>query len=158
MSPSRSTAGIAFALLAGAHALGCDGTSEPTLPSVSLVEVNPTSATVTAVGATSQFTAVARDAAGNTMTGQVFGWSSSNTDVASVDAAGLARAEGSGTTNITATTAGVSGSTTLTVSQQATTVEVTPSADTLWELGASSQFSASATDENGYDIPSASFL
>jgi hypothetical protein len=158
MSPSRSIAGVTFVLLAGAQALGCDGTPGPTLPSVSLVEVSPASATVTALGATSQFTAVAKDANGNTMTGQVFSWSSSNTDVASVDAAGLARAEGSGAANITATTAGVSGSATLTVSQQAVTVDVTPAADTLWELGATSQFTASATDENGHDIPAESLL
>ena len=158
MSPSRSIAGVAFALWAGAQALGCDGTPEPTLPSVSLVEVAPASATMTAVGATRQFTAMARDAAGNTIGGQVFSWSSSNTQVASVDAAGLARAQGSGTASITAATAGVSGSATLTVSQQAVTVAVTPSADTLWELGASRQFTASATDGNGHDIPAASFL
>jgi len=76
---------------------------------VTSVVVTPTAPTLTAFGATQQFTAVARDANDSPIPGQVFTWSSSNTAVATVaTTTGLATAVGNGTTTITATTGTVS--------------------------------------------------
>ncbi len=58
-----------------------------------------------------------------TISGKTFGWSSSEPAVATVDAtSGLATAVENGTTAITATTDGISGSTALAVEQTATKI------------------------------------
>ena len=67
------------------------------------------------LGTTTQFTATPRDASGGTVTGRTVTWSSSNTNVATVSASGVANGLAAGTTTITATCDGVSASTTLTV-------------------------------------------
>jgi hypothetical protein len=105
---------------------GCgDGGVEP--PTVATVEVSPGTQALTAIGATHQFSAVARDASGNPIAGQTFTWASSATSVATVSATGLVTAVENGTATITATVAGVSGSAALTVSQVVATVEVSRS-------------------------------
>lgn len=87
---------------------------------VASVVVTPVTATLAALGATQVFTAVALDVSGNQLP-RSFAWSSSDANVALVNAAtGEATAVGNGTAMITATTDGVSGSGTLTVSQVAT--------------------------------------
>lgn len=81
---------------------------------VATVTVTPGSASIVA-GATQQFTATAADAAGASLTTS-YSWSSADTAVATVDAAGLATAVAAGTTTIRATAAnGVIGEATLTV-------------------------------------------
>lgn len=87
-----------------------------TVLGVDSVAVSPAAATLTLFGALQSFTAAAFDAAGQPVPGQSFVWSSSDTTVATVDANGLAVAIAHGTTTITATTGGVSGTATLTVS------------------------------------------
>ena len=79
------------------------------------VEVTPADETLIALGDASVFAATATDALGNAMDGYVWEWSSSNEAVATVDAEGNATAQGAGSTSITATTAGVSGSAQLVV-------------------------------------------
>src|SRR6185503_10529022 len=81
---------------------------------VSQVSVTPTSPSVQ-VGATVQFTASTKDAAGNVLTGRAITWSSSDVSVATVTAAGLAQGKVVGTATIVATSEGVSGQTSLTV-------------------------------------------
>jgi Bacterial Ig-like domain (group 2) len=78
------------------------------------VSVSPSTATVP-VGGTRAFTAVAKDAAGNTVTAS-FSWTSSKTAVATVDAStGAAKGVTPGSASITATASGVNGSATLNV-------------------------------------------
>jgi hypothetical protein len=116
---------------------GCgDGGVEP--PTVATVEVSPGTQALTAIGATHQFSAVARDASGNPIAGQTFTWASSATSVATVSATGLVTAVENGTATITATVAGVSGSAALTVSQVVATVEVSGSGHARrdWSVGA----------------------
>jgi hypothetical protein len=67
------------------------------------------------VGQTQQFTAVAKDANGNTISGVSFTWSSSDPSVATVNNNGLATAVAMGTATITASAGGKSGSATLNV-------------------------------------------
>jgi alpha-tubulin suppressor-like RCC1 family protein len=65
--------------------------------------------TLTAIGDTQQFSAVAKDALGSTVEDVRFLWVSSNESVAIVDTAGLATAVGPGETVITAAARGVPG-------------------------------------------------
>ncbi|MGH8225302.1 MAG: Ig-like domain-containing protein, partial [Gammaproteobacteria bacterium] len=73
---------------------------------VSSIAITPTSASI-AEGATQQFTAVAKDANGATISGVSFTWSSSDTGVATINASGLATGVATGTTSITASAQGV---------------------------------------------------
>src|SRR5207245_3755232 len=77
---------------------------------VTSVVVSPVSTTLDALGRSQQFSAVAQDRKGKTVAGQVFSWSAAPTGVATMDqATGLAATVANGLTTITATTAGVSG-------------------------------------------------
>jgi hypothetical protein len=92
------------------------------LASVAQVTTTLTSVTVTpptasiAPGATQQFTAVAKDAQNNTITGITFFWVSSNQSVALVDQTGLATGMTGGSATISALGLGVPGGSALTVS------------------------------------------
>lgn len=87
---------------------------------VATVTVTPGTAALTAIGATQQFTAVAKDANNNTLAGVKFLWVSSNQSVATVDTTGLATARGPGQAIVTAAGRGVPGNATLGVNQTAT--------------------------------------
>jgi uncharacterized protein YjdB len=86
---------------------------------IATVEVTPTQATI-AVGQTQPFTAVARDADGDPISGVTFAWTSGDTDIATVDDSGLAHGVAPGTTSVTAETAGpMSASATIVVASHA---------------------------------------
>ena len=109
ISPGR-TAVYALPLL-----LGCNFSSTHLPPDpVYTIEVTPSADTLT-VATARRFSALARDIDYETVPGVRFTWSSADTTVATVDAAGLTRAKGPGTTTITATAAGVVGAAALTV-------------------------------------------
>src|SRR6266516_2358857 len=84
-----------------------------TIP-VASVTVSPTTASLQ-VSATRQFTAVTKDSTGNTLTGRVVTWASSNTAVATVSTSGVVSGMASGPATITATSEGQSGTTALTI-------------------------------------------
>ena len=121
------------AVMAGlTYVAGCGGTDNPTGPDpdpppVATVELTASADTLRALGATSKFTATAKDAAGNTVSGVTFSWTSSNDGIATVDENGLATAHANGGVSISASTSGRSGSAPLLVSQQVATVTVAPS-------------------------------
>lgn len=77
-----------------------DSTPEPIR--VAAVEVTPDRAAIWFVGETTQLTATARDSAGGTIGDKTFTWSSSDTTVATVSAAGLVTAVAKGVADITA--------------------------------------------------------
>ncbi|HUF64821.1 MAG TPA: Ig-like domain-containing protein [Gemmatimonadaceae bacterium] len=83
---------------------------------VASVRVTPTSTTVER-GTTVHLTAQALDAAGNPISGVSFSWASSDPSIASVNGAGQVNTKKEGTVTITATTAGISGSATVTVTK-----------------------------------------
>jgi hypothetical protein len=96
---------------------GCVGSSYPnvvTTGPLATVTVAPASATI-AIGATQQFTATAKDANGNVISGVSFTWNSSMASVATVNTNGLAKGVGQGSANVTATVSAVTGSAALTV-------------------------------------------
>lgn len=89
------------------------------------VTVTPSTATLTAVGATQQLSASVADANGNAIANPSVDWGSDDDAVATVDGSGLVTAMGNGDATITATSGSASGTATVTVAQQAATV--TPS-------------------------------
>jgi len=90
-----------------------------TLTSIALIPANAS----VAAGASQQFTATGSYSDGSTqnITSQA-AWKSSNTAVATIAAGGLTTAVASGSTTISATSAGIAGSTQLTVVQAATSI------------------------------------
>ncbi len=82
---------------------------------VASVTVSPATVSV-GVGGTQQFTATLRDANGNVLSGRTVTWSSSSPAIATVSSTGLTSALLAGTTTVTATSEGQSGSAGLTVS------------------------------------------
>lgn len=91
-------------------------TCEP--PVVASVTVSPSSASIKEEE-TQQFSATAYDSDDAEMSGKTFAWSSSSVSVATIDSSGLATAVDTGSTTITATVDGKSGTASLTVTQSA---------------------------------------
>ncbi len=86
----------------------------PAPPVVTTVTVSPATASI-AVGATVALSAVVKDAQGIVMTGQTITWSTSNAAAATVSSSGFVSGIGAGSATITATCAGKSGSSDVTV-------------------------------------------
>jgi uncharacterized protein YjdB len=105
------------AVLITAKSEGQSGSAALTVTAVSVASVTVRLATPrVGVGGLSQAAAVLVDAGGNALSGRVVTWSSSNTAVATVLATGgRITAVGLGTSTITATSEGLSGSATITV-------------------------------------------
>jgi Tol biopolymer transport system component len=111
---------LALTLAAALSVTACSGDSPPEPPGggdpvVAVVEVTPTNPSVP-VGNTVALGATAKDAAGATVDGTTFTWSSNNPGVASVaEATGVVTGVAPGTASISATGGGKTGSTTVTV-------------------------------------------
>jgi hypothetical protein len=138
--------------------IGCGSPPTGGNPVVASVTVSPTSASL-AVGGTRQFSASARDASGNAISGKTFTWSSSNTAVATVSASGLVTARAAGTASIRAVTDGKTGTATVTVQAQAptvATVAVSPTSASL-AVGGTRQLAATARDASGNTISGKTF-
>ncbi len=136
------------------------------------VEVTPTGHTFTALGEEQQFSATAYDANGQTMAAALFLWTTSDQDVVSVDDNGLVTSEGTGTADVIAEAAtasavsgapaalqgtGVTGSTSVTVDQEPSTVAVHPSQATINGPGNTRDFTATALDANGHEVAGTTF-
>ncbi|MEJ2237953.1 MAG: Ig-like domain-containing protein [Gemmatimonadales bacterium] len=153
---SIDTAGQGYLLEATGAGLA-DATSasfDVEMGTVATVEVTPAVATANSLGEVVSFTAVARNGSGIEVPGVTFTWSeSSSGTVATIDQNGQATAVGNGTTEVTATTSGVSGSADLTVNQVMASIALSPAAATLTAIGATQQFTAQALDANGNPLP-----
>lgn len=153
---SRLTNAAAAACLAfTVAACGGDGDS-PSAPDngggnpkpVSSVSVTPATASVV-IGRTTQLNAVARDAAGNVLSGRAITWTASASAVATVDANGVVTGVAAGTANIAATIEGKSGQAAITVSLvPVATVTVTPNAPSV-KVGATATLAATVKDDQG---------
>ena len=95
-----------------------------TEPDNTVATVAVTGSSTIQPGATSQLTAIPRNAAGTAITGLTATWSSSSNAVATVSNTGLVTAVANGTTTITANVAGVNGTRVVNVQ----TITVSPSA------------------------------
>ena len=116
---------------------------------VRTVAVTPDTATVVE-GDTLRVAATATDANGQAVAEVQFAWASGDTAVAVVDASGLVTAVGTGQAEVTATVAGVTGRTQLTVlAPVPTTIAVTPDTVVLTALGHTAQLTAEVRDQAG---------
>lgn len=117
---------------------------------VAKVVVSPGSAALD-VGQSAALTAATTDANGNTLTGRTITWSSANTSIATVTSAGLVKAIGAGTTTISATAEGKTGTAQIAVTAPPTpvsSVTVSPSNTTL-AIGTTVTLSATTKASNG---------
>ena len=116
---------------------------------VRAVAVTPDTATVVE-GDTLRIAATATDANGEAVAEVQFAWASGDTAVAVVDASGLVTGVGTGQAEVTATAAGVTGGTQLTVlAPVPTTIAVTPDTVVLTALGHTAQLTAEVRDQAG---------
>ena len=122
------------------------------------VEVTPSGAILRSVGQSAQFNAVVYDTGGSAIPGAVVVWSSSEPEVATVDANGLVTAVSDGTTQITATSSGfmTSWSVHVMIPRLAARIELDVYETTLTSVGQSVQLHASVFDGEGEAIPWAS--
>jgi uncharacterized protein YjdB len=150
-----SSSGLVTAVALGTATItatseGKSGTSAITVyvPVASVTVAPPT--TTVLVTQTKQFAATTKDAQGKTLTGRLVTWGSSNTNVATVDATGLATAKAVGTATITATSEGKSGTATLTVNPVpvASVTIAPPNPDTVF-IGYTTQLTAVTKDSIG---------
>ncbi len=147
-----NTAGLAHAVATGTSTIsatlgGVSGSTvltvtAATLQSIAVTPVNPS----VAAGGTQQFTATGTysDNSTQNLTGSVT-WASGTTGTATINTAGLAHAVATGTSTISATLGGVSGSTVLTVTAATLqSIAVTPVNPSV-AAGGSQQFTATGT-------------
>src|SRR5919107_3843838 len=111
-------------LLAGNFAASCflilfaacgGGGTEPNVPAS--ISLNPPALAFTVIGQSQQLSPTVSDEQGNPLNGAVVTWSTSNAGVASVSSAGLVRAEGFGSAEITARAGDVTAVAEITVAQ-----------------------------------------
>lgn len=149
---SFRTAVLSFAL-GGLGACGGGGGDATAPETPERVTVSPATASLTS-GGTQTLTATTIGTKGSTLSGRTYTWSSSNPTVANVDGAGMVIAgrvttAAPGTTTITATTGGVSGTATITVAPVAVAaIRVSQPTSTV-RPGQTNQLSAIATDAAG---------
>ncbi|HVH69063.1 MAG TPA: Ig-like domain-containing protein [Gemmatimonadales bacterium] len=129
---------------------GQSGTASITVSSVPVasVTVTPVSASLQ-VGQTQQLTATAKDSAGNTLSGRVITWSSSDTTIAKVSGSGLVSARAAGSATITATSEGKSGTSAVSVTiAPVASVTVSPATASV-QAGSGIQLTATPKDASG---------
>jgi uncharacterized protein YjdB len=162
-SVSIDNNGLATAIAGGASTIsatagGVTGTTtiEVRFP-VGTVTVGPTGQTIRQEGAL-QLTATTIDQSGATVTGRAVTWASLNPAIATVSATGLVAGVADGTATITATSEGVTGQVTITVSGSPViaTVTVSPAAPFL-AVGTQQQLTATAKAGSGTTIGTAVF-
>jgi uncharacterized protein YjdB len=118
----------------------------PTVVPVASVRVTPGSASIPA-GGSAQLAAEPRDANGNVLSGRAVAWSSSDQNVATVTSDGRVFGANPGNATVRATSEGVTGSATITVTA---TVRVSPTAVNVRDRGNTNRTAQLiATDHNG---------
>lgn len=115
---------------------------------VATVTVAPTTNNVS-IGQTRQLTATLKDANGNTLSGRVVTWTSSQSSIATVTGSGVVTGVSAGTAVISATSEGKVGTASVTVAGAGVrTVTVTPNAATIPPFG-NVQLTATVRDPSG---------
>ena len=151
---------LLLALSVALFLCGCGSGSSTTSKSTSTVATVTVTAASSSVasGTTDQFTAVAKDSSGNTISGAAFTWTSTTTTVATISSTGLATGALAGTTQITATSGGVTSSAvTLTVTPGALATVTVTAASSSVASGATDQFTAVGKDSAGNTISGLTF-
>jgi len=130
--PSRVSAVVATMLIA-AGSLTCGESSGPDPNAVARVIVTPDTSTID-TGDSLQLSAVARNAAGDELSGKSFAWSSLDATLASVTSSGRVRARWPGVARIVATSDQRSDTARFAIRPKITRLTVTPALDTLTSL------------------------
>src|ERR1700690_15709 len=142
-NPSQLMLGV-FSLMC-VLALAACGSSTPKLQQISIL---PTPATIDA-GTTQAFQATGHYSDSSTQdVSSSATWSSSDTSIATITSAGVATGVKAGTVTITATLSGISGTASLTVTQQLVSIDVTPHTVSIG-IGAKQQYTATGTYQTG---------
>ena len=145
--------GLSWTIAAVAF-VACGDSTGPS--EVSSVVVTPAAATVVSLGDTVQLTATALDADGNTITGAMFVWASSDPATAAVSDAGVVTAIASGTATVTAANGGVtSNGAAITVQQEVTSLELSSDSAAII-VGDTLMLAATAKDANNSLVVDAS--
>ena len=137
---------------------GKDGPTEPPAQVPSLITLSSQTVVLTAVGQTIQITATVLDQESKVIAGAAVTWTSSNPNVASVSPGGVVTAVSNGTARITATFGFASGSTSVSVAQEAGSISITPDSATLETVGATVQMEAVVHDTGNSPIPGAAVV
>ncbi|MDP9201102.1 MAG: Ig-like domain-containing protein [Gemmatimonadota bacterium] len=160
---SVSSSGVVTAIAAGtasirATASAINGSAsiiveapQSLAPAVAAVAVAFDSTRIS-VGHVAQASAVVKDAAGNTITGQAITWSSLTPNIASVSSSGVVTAITAGTASIQATASGINGSASITVGPPPVAVVIVTVDSTTLSIGHTAQASATAKDSAGNPI------
>ena len=158
LSAGFSISAVTFAAIA-ILVLSCGDAGVEPLPALvaTAVTVTPGSATFSALGDTTRFTAEVRNQNGHLMTGAAVAWTSSDASVGVVDASGQVTAASNGSATITAMSGSASGTAAVTVAQAVSAVTVSPAANTLLAFGDTLRLIAEATDANGHAVAASEF-
>lgn len=150
MSVRRGWASVILAGTITGCGGGDNGGTGPDPNAVSSVVVAPPTASLNAVGATTTFSAEARNSSGAVVSGKSFTWTTDAGGVATVNPSGVVTAVGNGTATIRATVVGgtQSGTASVTVQQAVQAVAVTPATGTV-VVGRTLLLTGSATDPGG---------
>lgn len=124
---------------------------------IRFIVVTPGYDTLTAIADTARVAALAFDSLNFPIPNPIVGWATSDSAVATVDQAGLVRAERNGVVLVTASAAGQSASSTVLVRQEVVRAQVSPDDVALTGAGATVQLSAVALDRNGYPVAGTAF-
>ncbi|MXW04504.1 MAG: hypothetical protein F4Z81_05485, partial [Gemmatimonadetes bacterium] len=127
----------------------------PATPIATRVEIEPSSATLNAIGRTFQFTARVFDQNNSVMSSAIVSWSSDNIGIVTVSASGLVTAVKNGNAVITARSGSASAKVTVRVAQTVARLSIEPTSATLMFIGATVQLSATVLDENGQPVADA---
>ena len=152
-SRSIFLATLTCGLISGCGGGGSGGDNVAPPRTITTMAVSPSDATLEALGATAQLEAVARDQNGNALSA-TFSWSSSDTDVVSVDSSGRVTAVNNGMATVTVRHGAVSASAAVTVQQKPARITLPQDAILLTALGANQQLEASILDANGNTMTS----
>jgi endo-1,4-beta-xylanase len=132
-------------------------TASPITFQTPTVTVTPASMSFTSLNATAQLSAVAKDSTGSTVANPGFTWTTLNSAIATVTAAGLVTAKGIGHVGIVVSAACCgSDTTTVDVTQVPATVTVSPSSVSGLSPGDTRQLTATVQDANGSMVIGAS--
>ncbi len=156
-----SSSGLVMAIVDGTTTItatvdGVQGSATITVAQgVVSIDVTPVSSTLISIEESLQLTAEGTDALGNPVPGVSFAWRSSAESVVTVSPAGLATAISNGVATITAILGGVEGTAGVTVAQEVSSVEITPTSFTLASLGEIRRLGAGTRDANGHPVAGA---
>jgi len=146
---TRWTRGAVAVAMAVAIA-SCSDATEPSVATTLVPSV--TAVSFSALGQVSVVTATVRDQNGATMPDAGLTWTSSADTVATISAEGLVTAVGNGVATLTASAGSASGAVTVTVTQVAVFLAITPDSVVLKDPGDTALMTVSALDSGGAPV------